>query len=78
MAVAMRPTLTRPCLGCGQLVDGDAAFCSACGTHQTLDQPITTTGPETERLARSTNAWILAGLAAGALILLAVAMVMGS
>jgi hypothetical protein len=77
MAVAMRPTLTRPCLGCGQLVDGDAAFCSACGTHQTQYRPIATTGPETERLARSTNAWILAGLVAGALMLAGVGMVTG-
>jgi predicted nucleic acid-binding Zn ribbon protein len=78
MAVAMRLAPTRrPCLGCGQLVDDDAVFCSACGTRQIPDRPVVTYERETERLARSTNAWILVGLAAGALILLAVWMVMG-
>jgi hypothetical protein len=77
MAVAMRPTLTSPCLGCGELVDGDAAFCPACGTRQIPDPPMATARVETELLARSTNAWIAAGLAAGALMLLAVGLVTG-
>jgi hypothetical protein len=77
MAVAMRPTPISSCLGCGELVDGDAAFCPVCGTRQIPDQPMATTRVETERLARSTNAWILAGLAAGALMLVAVGMVTG-
>jgi hypothetical protein len=77
MAVAMTPTSTSPCLGCGRLVDGDAAFCPVCGTRQIPDRPapVTDMPGETERLARSTNAWMLAALAAMAMLLVAVGMV---
>jgi hypothetical protein len=77
MAVATRRSPTTPCVGCGELVDGDAAFCPVCGTGQIPDRPapVTDTPGETERLARSTNAWILAALAAVAMLLVAVGMV---
>jgi RNA polymerase subunit RPABC4/transcription elongation factor Spt4 len=77
MAVAMRHRPFTPCFGCGELVDGDAAFCPGCGTRQIPDGLLPTTRVETERLARSTNSWILAGLIAVALLLVALWMVMG-
>jgi hypothetical protein len=80
MAVAMTRTSTSPCFGCGKLVDGDAAFCPVCGTRQIPDRPmpVRATPGETEGLARSTNAWMLAALAAMAMLLLAVGMVAGT
>ena len=80
MAVAMTRTSTSPCRGCGKLVDGDAAFCSVCGTRQIPDRPmpVRVTPGETERLARSTNAWMLAVLAAMAMLLVGVGMVAGT
>ncbi len=79
MAVAMTRTPTSPCLGCGELVDGDAGFCPDCGTRQIPDRPmpVRATPAETERLARSTNAWILTALAAMAALLLAGGIVAG-
>lgn len=79
MAVAMMRTPTSPCLGCGELVDGEAGFCPVCGTRQIPDRPmpVRATPNETERLARSTNALILAALAGIAVLLLAVGIVAG-
>jgi hypothetical protein len=77
MAVAMRHKPVTPCFGCGELVDDDAVFCPACGTRQIPDGWMPTTWGETERLARSTNSWILAGVVAVALLLVALWMVMG-
>jgi RNA polymerase subunit RPABC4/transcription elongation factor Spt4 len=80
MAVAIRRSLTGLCVGCGKLVDGDAVFCPVCGTRQIPDRrtPVTATPGETEQLARSTNAWILAALAATAMLIVAVGMVAGT
>jgi hypothetical protein len=79
MAVAVTQTPTSPCLGCGEMVDGDSGFCPDCGTRQIPDRPmpVRATPGETERLARSTNAWILTALAAMAALLLAGGIVAG-
>jgi hypothetical protein len=79
MAVATTPTSTSPCLGCGRLVDVDDAFCPVCGTRQIPDRPLPVmdTPGETERLARSTNAYILGALAVVAVLLIAAGMLAG-
>jgi hypothetical protein len=80
MAVTLDRTLAGPCLGCGELLDPDAMFCPACGTRQDPDQPmpVRSTPADTERLARSTNTWIVALLAAAGVMLVAVGMMVGT
>src|SRR5687767_9651968 len=80
MADTLDRTLAGPCLGCGELLDSDAMFCPACGTRQDPDRPmpVRATPADTERLARSTKTWILALLAAGAVMLVAVGMMAGT
>jgi hypothetical protein len=79
MAVAMNPTASGRCLGCGELVTVDASFCPACGTRQIPDRPMpaSVVPEETERLGRSANAWLLAALLAGAMLFLAVGILVG-
>jgi hypothetical protein len=79
MAVAMKPTVAGTCLGCGELVTPDEAFCPACGTRQAPDRPMPVTGmvDEAERLGRSTNAWFVAALVVGAVLLLVAGTLMG-
>lgn len=79
MAVATKPTRSGPCLGCGEMVAPEAGFCPVCGTRQDPDRPMPLQDlPEqTERLARSTNAWLLASLVALGLVLLAAGIVGG-
>jgi hypothetical protein len=79
MAVAMKPTVAGTCLGCGELVTPDEAFCPACGTRQAPDRPMPVTGmvDEAERLGRSTNAWFVAALVVGAVLLLVAGTLVG-
>lgn len=79
MAVATKPTRSGPCLGCGEMVAPEAGFCPVCGTRQDPDRPmpVLTSPAETERLARSTNAWLLAAIVALGLLVLAVGIVGG-
>jgi len=79
MPVALEETAASVCLGCGELVDGDAAFCPTCGTRQVADRPMPVDDPSVEaaRLERSTHAWLLAGLAAVAVLLLLLGVVVG-
>lgn len=79
MTVAGKTTVAGTCLGCGELVAADAGFCPACGTRQVPDRPmpVTVMQDETERLGRSATAWLVAALVAGAVLLLAVGMLVG-
>lgn len=79
MPVTVTPTEAGPCLGCGELVPVEAAFCPTCGTRQVADRPMpVTVDPEESRaLERSTNVWLLAAVAAVALLLLGVGVVVG-
>lgn len=79
MAVATSATRSGPCLGCGEMVAADAGFCPVCGTRQDPDRPmpVQSSPVETERLARSANAWLLAALVAVGLLVLTVGIVGG-
>jgi RNA polymerase subunit RPABC4/transcription elongation factor Spt4 len=79
MPATLTPTEAGPCLGCGELVPADAAFCPTCGTRQVADRPmpVTVDPEETRQLERSTNAWLLAAAAALALLLLGAGMAVG-
>jgi RNA polymerase subunit RPABC4/transcription elongation factor Spt4 len=79
MPVTVTPTEAGPCLGCGELVPVEAAFCPTCGTRQVADRPMPVmVDPEESRaLERSTNVWLLAAVAAVALLLLGVGIVVG-
>lgn len=79
MPVTVTPTEAGPCLGCGELVPVDAAFCPTCGTRQVADRPMpVTVDPEEARvLERSTNVWLLAAAVAVALLLLGAGIVVG-
>ena len=79
MPVTVTPTEAGPCLGCGELVPVEAAFCPTCGTRQVADRPmpVTVDAEETRALERSTNVWLLAAVAAVALLLLGLGIVVG-
>ena len=79
MTGTLTPTEAGPCLGCGEIVPADAAFCPTCGTRQVADRPmpVTVDPEETRELERSTNAWLLVGLAVVAALLLGVGIVLG-
>jgi hypothetical protein len=80
MTVTLDRTLATPCLGCGELLEPDATFCPECGTRHLPDRPMPVRGTpaDTDRLARSTNLWIVAALGAVALLLVAVGMLAGT
>lgn len=67
------------CLGCGALVAADAAFCPSCGTRQYPDQtmPVQTEVGDAARLRRSTDAWLLVGMVALAVVILLVGVAIG-
>lgn len=79
MPVTVTPTEAGPCLGCGELVPVEAAFCPTCGTRQVADRPmpVTIDPEETVALERSTNVWLLAAVGAVALLLLGGGIVLG-
>jgi hypothetical protein len=79
MAVAVHSTEARACLGCGELVEADVAFCSTCGTRQIPDRPmpVTASTAEADRLERSTHTWLLLALVVGAVLLLVVGLMVG-
>ena len=79
MSATVTPTEAGPCLGCGELVPADAAFCPTCGTRQVADRPMpVAVDPEQSRaLERSTNVWLLVAVLAAALLLLGVGIVVG-
>jgi hypothetical protein len=80
MTATLDRTLAGPCLGCGELLEPDATFCPECGTRQAPDRPmpVRATPADTDRLARSTNMWIVSALVAVALLLVAVGMLAGT
>lgn len=77
--MTVTPTEAGPCLGCGELVPVEAAFCPRCGTRQVADRPmpVTVDPEETRALERSTNVWLLAAVVAAALLLLGAGIVVG-
>ena len=79
MPATVTPTEAGPCLGCGELVPVEAAFCPTCGTRQVADRPmpVTTDPAETVALERSTNVWLIAAVGAVALLLLGGGIVLG-
>ena len=79
MPATLTPTEAGPCLGCGELVQADAAFCPTCGTRQVADRPmpVSVDPEETRELERSTNAWLLVVLAVVAALLLGVGIILG-
>lgn len=80
MPVSVTSMETSTCLGCGEVVSADAAFCPTCGTRLIADRPmpVTTSVAELEQLERSTNAWILAALLVGAVLLVVAGLVAGA
>ena len=79
MPATLTPTEAGPCLGCGELVPADAAFCPTCGTRQVADRPmpVTVDPEETRELERSTNASLLLVLGLVAALLLGAGIVLG-
>lgn len=77
--MTVTPTEAGPCLGCGELVPVEAAFCPTCGTRHVADRPmpVTVDPEETRALERSTNVWLLAAVVAVALLLLGAGIVVG-
>lgn len=77
--MTVTPTEAGPCLGCGELVPVEAAFCPTCGTRQVADRPmpVTVDPEETRALERSTNVWLLAAVVAVALLLLGAGILVG-
>jgi hypothetical protein len=78
MTTAMEPAAGW-CLGCGTRVTVEEAFCPTCGTRQVPDRPMPVDGlgEDSERLARSTNAWLLAAIVIGTVLLLVAAILAG-
>jgi hypothetical protein len=79
MPVTVTPTETSTCLGCGEVVPADAAFCPTCGTRLIADRPmpVTVSVAEAERLEHSTHVWLVAGILAGAVLLVVAGLVVG-
>lgn len=80
MPVTVTSTETSTCLGCGEVVSADAAFCPTCGTRLIADRPmpVTTSVADVERLERSTHAWLVVALLAGAVLLVVAGLVAGA
>jgi len=77
MTTAMEPAAGW-CLGCGTRVTVEEVFCPMCGTRQVPDRPMPVDrGEDAERLVRSTNAWLLAAIVTGTVLLLVAAILAG-
>jgi hypothetical protein len=71
--------LAGTCLGCGEQVPAESAFCPRCGTRQDPDRPMPEDVPpgETERLRHSANAWLVTAMVVGAVVLFLLGVLVG-
>jgi len=81
MSLAPEITAIRRCKACGQPMEVGAAFCPSCGVRQVDEDAHPIPEPDVEPARQThlgTTAWVLAGLVAAGVLVLAIGILVGS